>query len=230
MGKVASSAGASVHGEHEGRRPVHGRGDADSAEQPADRADLASELGILRKDSDPHKIVGTGPFRLADYVKNDRLVVERFDNYWNTRRMAQARRINFRFVPDLNTRLLALRSGEVDIVGEVTPDATREVEGSPGLRLVKSGPGASGRIDFNIAGIEPFTLGKDGVIREAVALGIDRNAVIQTVYQGNADTSPLSRTLFGSSADVVKGCPSSLTALANFSSRRAGVSPKAGSA
>lgn len=163
--------------------------------------------GILRKDSDPHKIVGTGPFRLGDYVKNDRLVVERYADYWNTSRMAQSLRINFRFVPDLNTRLLALRSGEVDIVGEVTPDATREVEGSPGLRLVKSGAGASGRIDFNIAGIEPFTLGRDPVIRQAVALGIDRNAVVQTVYRGNADSSPLSRTLFGPSADVVKGLP-----------------------
>lgn len=163
--------------------------------------------GILRKDSDPHKIVGTGPFRLAEYAKNDRLVVERFDGYWNTSRAARAQRIVFRFVPDLNTRLLALRSGEVDIVAEVTPDATREVEGTPGLRLVKSGAGASGRIDFNIAGIEPYTLGKDPVVREAVGLAVDRNAVIQTVYQGNADTSPLSRTLFGSAADAAKGLP-----------------------
>lgn len=162
-------------------------------------------FGILRQDSDPHAIVGTGPFRLAEYVKNDRLVVERFAEYWNADEAAKASRITFRFVPDLQTRLLALRSGDVDIVGEVTPDATDEVEGSPGIRLEKSGPGASGRIDFNIAGIEPYVLGKDPVIREAVGLAIDRMAVIDTVYQGNADPAPLSRALFGPTADTVKG-------------------------
>lgn len=162
-------------------------------------------FGILRKDSDPQTIVGTGPFRLGEYVKNDRLVVDRFDGYWNADAAAKASRLIFRFVPDLQTRLLGLRSGDVDIVGEVTPDATREVEGVPNLQLLKSGPGASGRIDFNISGIEPFSLGQDPLIREAVGLAIDRQAVVQTVYQGNADPSPLSRALFGPAADAVKG-------------------------
>lgn len=164
-------------------------------------------FGILRKDSDPFRPVGTGPFRFVEYVKDDRLVVERFDDYWATDNRAKTRRITFRFIPDLQTRLLALRSGQVDVVSEVTPDATQEVEGTPGLRLVKSGAGASGRIDFNIAGIEPFDLGKDPVIREAVGLGIDRRAVIETVYRGNADPSPLSRQLFGNHAERVRAAP-----------------------
>lgn len=105
----------------------------------------------------------------------------------------------------MQVRVLGLRSGEFDIIGEVVPDVTKEVEGVGGFEVVRSGPGGISRAEFNIAGIAPYDLGKDPVIRNAVVSAIDREAVVKTVYQGNADAKPLSADLFGSSSSKVAG-------------------------
>src|SRR2546428_19366 len=58
-------------------------------------------------DSAPRP-VGTGPFRFVEYARGDHLTVERFDEYWGDR--ARLRLLTFRFLPDANARLLALRA------------------------------------------------------------------------------------------------------------------------
>lgn len=160
-------------------------------------------FGINRKGSDPAKPVGTGPFRFVEYVKSDRLVVERFDGYWDAARVPKLKRITFRFLPDSQARILALRSGELQVIGDVLPDATAEVAAG-GLRVERSTSGAFVRVDFNIAGPDAYNLGRDPVIRQAVATAVDTRAVAQTVYQDNADPNPLSPQLFGNLAGNVK--------------------------
>lgn len=166
-------------------------------------------FGINRKDSDPAKPVGTGPFRFVEYVKSDRLVVERFDGYWDAARVPKLKRITFRFLPDSQARILALRSGELQVIGDVLPDATTEVAaGGGGLRVERSASGAFVRVDFNIAGPDAYDLGRDPVVRQAVATAVDTKAVAQTVYQDNADPNPLSPQLFGNLASNVKAVAS----------------------
>lgn len=166
------------------------------------------QFGINKAGSDFLKPVGTGPFRFAEYVPDSRFVVERFDDYWDDARIPEAQRITFRFLPDLQTRLLGLRSGELDLIGDIIPDAVDEIESSGDAEIVRSGPGgAAPRIDFNIDGEAPYDLGRDPQIREAVALAIDLETLIETVEQGNADPAPLPRELFGDAADFVEGVP-----------------------
>lgn len=159
--------------------------------------------GINKAGSDALRPVGTGPFRFVDYQQEDRLVVERFDDHWGER--ARAERITFRFVPDAQTRLLGLRSGELDIIADVLPDATDEVESAPGLKLARSGPAAYGRIDINIAGEEPHEIGADPLVREALAHAVDRRVLVETVYGDNASADPLPPTLYGSFALQAEG-------------------------
>lgn len=57
---------------------------------------------------------GTGPFKLVSWTRDDRMVLERNDAYWGDK--AKPYRIERRVVPDYNTRLTALRSGEADLI------------------------------------------------------------------------------------------------------------------
>ena len=56
--------------------------------------------------------VGTGPFKFVSWARDDRLVVERYDDYWGE--PAHLDRITFRPIPDEDTRLQSLISGDID--------------------------------------------------------------------------------------------------------------------
>ena len=166
-------------------------------------------FGINKKDSynDPMKPMGSGPYRFVEYVRNDRFVVERFDGYWSPDRAAKARRITFKFIPDAQTRILALRSGDLDLIMDVPRDAATDLENSPGLQVVRSKVGAFNALSFNIAGVAPYDLGKDPAIREGIALGVDRKAVLNRVWAGNAQESTtwIPPSVLGPNASLVKG-------------------------
>lgn len=162
--------------------------------------------GINRRGSDPLKPVGTGPLRFVEWVKDDRFVVERFDGYWDPQRMAQAKRITFKFIADGQTKILALRSGDIDLIMDVPLSQAAEVETSPGLEVVTSKTGAYNALNFNIAGQAPYDIGKDMAVREAVAAGVDRKAVLQKVWGGNADVSTtfVPPAVLGQHASMIK--------------------------
>ena len=61
----------------------------------------------VRKNPYNLKPVGTGPFKVVEYQPRRQLVVERFDGYWGPK--ARAERITFRFMPEPEIRLEALR-------------------------------------------------------------------------------------------------------------------------
>lgn len=163
--------------------------------------------GVNRRGSDPVKPVGTGPYRFVEWVKNDRLVVERFDGYWDPGRAAEAKRITFKFIADGQTKILALRSGDLHLIMDVPLSQVADVEASPGLKVITSKTGAYNALNFNIAGQAPYDLGKDPNIREAVAAGVDRKAVLQKVWGGNAEESTtwIPPRVLGQHASLVKG-------------------------
>lgn len=69
------------------------------------------------------KPVGTGPYRLAEYQLNSRIVLERNDRYWGEK--PKLRRITFEIVRDPSARVAAVQSGQADLVVNVP---VREVE------------------------------------------------------------------------------------------------------
>ncbi|MGI9034233.1 MAG: ABC transporter substrate-binding protein [Acidimicrobiales bacterium] len=163
--------------------------------------------GINHQGTPEAKAVGTGPYRLVEYVKNDRFVVERFDNYWNPARAAKANRITFRFIKDPQTKLLALRSGDLDLIMDVPRDSADQLRATPGLKVVTSKVGAYNALSFNIGGMAPNDLGKDPAIREAVAAAVDRRAVLQKVWADNAEVSTtwIPPAVLGPAASMVQG-------------------------
>ena len=133
----------------------------------------------LAKGIDPTKtLMGTGPFKLAEWVPNDRVVLVRNPDYWG--KAPKLERVVFRRIREESTRHLALLRREVD--ASVDPPAHQ----LKGLR---------DSLIFDVI-IEPqarvLWLGfnfKDGVlkdkrVREAVALAVDRKAIVEQVLEG----------------------------------------------
>lgn len=137
---------------------------------------------IVPKDAhnDAEPPVGTGPFRVVEYQPRRQLVVERFDGYWGTK--ARAERITFRFMPEPEIRLEALRRGEVDMVTGLPRDSVAAVE-ADGFRVVRAPPGITQVLTFSSTG--QFVA--DRALRQAVSLAVDRNRYVAEVLGGQGE-------------------------------------------
>lgn len=144
---------------------------------------------IVAPNTNPAEVrVGTGPFREVEYVAEDRYVIEAYDGYWGPDTPG-VQRITFRFYPDPTTRVLALQSGEVDLIADTPPESAAQLEAEGQFRVITSAVGAYQALYVNIHGAEPYDLGADTAVREALATAIDKEAIVAGVWQGYADPS-----------------------------------------
>lgn len=150
---------------------------------------------------------GTGPFRFVEYERGNRLVVERNPGYWGPK--PRLERITFRFMPDANTRVLALRSREVDFAVGIPREVANDLEKTPGLKVVRSPVGQYEAVYIAINGKEPYTLGREKAVRQAFALAIDKTTIVKNVWQSNAIVSQtmIPPAMLGGRAGIVKGTP-----------------------
>ncbi len=163
------------------------------------------QQGVVAPGSDLTKrTVGTGPFRFVEYLPKERFVVERHPDYWGPK--AQVSKITWRFYPDSNARLLALRAGDIDI-GFNVPRSDVKALKDQGFNVLTSSVGAYEAAYVNIYGDPPFDLMRDPNVRRAVALGIDRNKLINGVLDGLASPEQtfVPSQVLGRHAAQVKG-------------------------
>lgn len=144
---------------------------------------------IVAPNTNPAEVrIGTGPFREIEYVPQDRYVVDAYDGYWGPD-TPRVKRITFRFYPDPTTRVLALQSGEVDLVADTPPESAAQLEAEGQFRVITSPVGAYQALYVNIHGVKPYDLGADPAVREALAAAINKEAIVAGVWQGYADPS-----------------------------------------
>ena len=123
------------------------------------------------------KPVGTGPFKFQEYVKDQEYVLVRNGNYWKEGRPKVAT-IVFKLIPDGATRIMALRAGEVDLLGgkysAIYPTSVADLIRNPDIRvLAKEGDGVTFIIP-NYAR-EPYG---DVRVRQAINHAIDEEAIV----------------------------------------------------
>ena len=124
------------------------------------------------------KAVGAGPYKLVSWTKNAELVLERFAGHW--RGAPSIDRIVFRPIVDETVRLANLRSGTVQLVDAVPPQAVGTLSREPALTVKQaSGLGFNG-FSFNTTRA-PFN---DARVRQAFTHAIDKQLVLRAVYFG----------------------------------------------
>lgn len=123
--------------------------------------------------------VGTGPFKFKEWVKGDKVVLERNDDYWGT--APRLKEVTFKFISDPSAAAAAIQAGDVDaftsfqaaeLVNRFQSDANLQVEvGNTSGKVV---------LALNNAR-KPFD---DVRVRQALAHAIDRQAVAEGTYSG----------------------------------------------
>jgi len=158
--------------------------------------------GVIAPGSDPASPVGTGPFRFVEYAPQERLVVERNNEYWGQK--ARSSRITFRFYPDPEVERLALESGEAQVATLLRPSDVKELK-AKGLGVLTSPIGSYWAMYANIH--RPDGILSDVKVRQAVASDTDRKAIVGQLLEGQATTDPtmVPPSVLGDSASLVRG-------------------------
>lgn len=127
---------------------------------------------------------GTGPFEFGEYTPEESLVVDRFDEYWGE--APPLRQITFRFLPDASSRVLALRSGDVDAIYEVPRGELESLQDDDTVEVALSRPGAYYGLFFNANGDAPYDHLNDEQVRRAIAHALDVETIVENVWRGSA--------------------------------------------
>ena len=135
------------------------------------------------------KPVGTGPFRLDSYRRDDRIVLVRNVEYFKPG-LPRLDRLVFRVIPDESTEILALERGEVDYVSSLRVSDAARLRASPAFTVVAtpSGPGGGNCIMTWIFNLERKALAPL-VVRRALVRAIDRREILEKVLFGEGEVA-----------------------------------------
>lgn len=83
---------------------------------------IASKRAVEELGEEQFRVnpVGTGPFQFSEWISKEKVVLTRFEDYWRGRPILDA--VEFIFMPDVNTRTLALQNGEIDATSSGVDD------------------------------------------------------------------------------------------------------------
>ncbi len=131
------------------------------------------------------KPVCAGPYKFVERIAQDRIVVDKFDGYWN-KDAYKLQRIVYIPIPDTTVRLANLRSGDLQLIERLAAPDVKSVKADASLQYATD-PGIGYQaLYFNLANGEraKTPLGQDKRVRQALELGIDRDAINQVVFEG----------------------------------------------
>lgn len=127
--------------------------------------------------------VGTGPFIFESWEKDQQIVLRRNPNYWNKEAMPKVDKVIFRVIKESNLRVDALLKGEIDAMDGISPvDIPRLQEGA---NLITAAGMNISYLGFRVDR-PPFDKPE---VRKAIIQLIDREAVVEGLYQGAATTA-----------------------------------------
>ncbi|WP_337269970.1 ABC transporter substrate-binding protein [Oryzifoliimicrobium ureilyticus] len=133
------------------------------------------------------KPVCAGPFKFVERVQQDRIVLEKFQDYWNKDQIF-IDKVTYLPIPDSTVRLANLQSGDLDLIERLAPTDAPAVKSDPKLSYADVVNIGNMSIYVNIANgaRADNPVGKDKRLRQAFSLAIDRDALMQIVFEGTA--------------------------------------------
>src|SRR5437763_8203656 len=128
--------------------------------------------------------VCAGPYKFVERVAQDRMLFERFADYWNKDNIF-IDRVVFQPIVDATVRLANLKSGGLDLIERVLATDIKDVRSDPRLVLSTAPELGYSGLTINIANDKnKGALSRSEKVRQALDLSIDREALNQVVFNG----------------------------------------------
>lgn len=139
--------------------------------------------GDLSKFPNDSNWVGAGPFVLDSITKGQRYVMKRNPNYpLAPGGKAAVSQVEYRVYPDVNTMMLALRNGDIDLMGTPVPvSAVKTFQADSNIKLVKVGALGFAHLTYNMKNKQLA----DQQVRQALSMSVDTKSIISSVLQGD---------------------------------------------
>ncbi len=149
--------------------------------------DALESDGLENYGTVDHKVVGTGPFMLDEWVANDHVTLVKNPDYswgapwYENQGAAKIDKIIYRIIPDQAARFAGFESGAIDVLQQVPPNKVQTYIDNPTEYTVITGPGqGTYHVEFNCQK-DPWT---NASLRRAFGYAIDRSVILETVWHG----------------------------------------------
>ncbi|RAK22043.1 peptide/nickel transport system substrate-binding protein [Anoxybacillus vitaminiphilus] len=126
------------------------------------------------------KPIGTGPFKVSSFEPGVALKVERFEKYWDGK--AKLEKATFAFNEDANARLMALQSGDADIIFRPPVESLEQLEKEGNVKVQSVPSLRTHQLTFNMD--SPYM--KDENVRKAIDAFVDRKEIAEQILSGHA--------------------------------------------
>lgn len=128
---------------------------------------------------------GTGPFKLVEWTHGQRLVFEKFDDYWGGskggRTTPKVDKVIYKIVDDPSTARLMLEKGDVDIAEKLTVEQFEKLKTTAGIRVVNFNIPKAVYVSMDVSK-PPFN---DMKVRQAISHAINYDEIIKYIEKGN---------------------------------------------
>ncbi|MDE3838215.1 peptide-binding protein [Bacillus methanolicus] len=146
------------------------------------------------------KPIGTGPFKFVEWKDGEYVKVEAFDDYFEGRPYLDS--ITYKIVPDANALIAQIQAGDIDYYAAVPGSDLETVKAIDGVKVVSDLALSYTFLGYN----EKNPLFKDKKVRQAITHAIDREAIVESVMNGEGKVAhvPESPLSWAYSDDVPK--------------------------
>ncbi|MFN8022129.1 MAG: ABC transporter substrate-binding protein [Acidimicrobiales bacterium] len=128
-------------------------------------------------------LLGTGPYKVVKFEPDSGIELERVDTWWGGK--VPVKTLKIQFIPEESTRLLARKSGDIDIAVSISLDQASQWESTDATDVLYAPDRSYVGIDFNTA-VEPFD---DIHVRRAVAFACNRDAFVEKLLGGHGEVA-----------------------------------------
>jgi len=129
---------------------------------------------------------GAGPFKIAEFIPGQRLVFEKFEDYWGGspggKTPAKVEKVIFEIIEDPSTARLMLEKGDIDIAVKLNIEQYEKLKAKPGIKVLSYLVPVVAYITYDVSK-PPFS---DMKLREAISHAINYEEIVEYILKGNA--------------------------------------------